>query len=228
MKRKQLMLIILSYVFATTILSSGMSYSSEDSVSGFIRDGYRILDIQSTKDIQQFTAYRGDYIKFQLPKNINDSIAVFPTLNESKSLTYDLETTAYFKMKQTGVYPFVIDSIQGQIRVVEYHQAKYKELSAQEADKYIEAHKPIVLDVRTLEEYKMGHFKNSVLIPVQDLQKRIGELSVHKSDTILIYCATGNRSTVASKILIDAGFTEVLNLRRGIVDWVKNNYLVEQ
>ncbi len=228
MKRKQLMLIILLYVFATTILSPGISHSSEDRVSGFIRDGYRILDVQSSTDAQQFTAYRGDYIKFRMPRNISDSIAVFPTLNESKSLTYDLETTAYFKMKQAGVYPFIIGSIQGQISVVEYHQVKYKELSAQEADKYIETHKTIVLDVRTLREYKMGHLKNSVLIPIQDLQKRIGELSGHKSDTILIYCATGNRSTVASKILIDAGFTEILNLRRGIVDWVKNHYSVEQ
>lgn len=228
MKRKQLILIILSYIFATTILAPGMSFSSEDRVSGFVQNGYRILDVQSSKDVHQFTVYRGDYIKFKLSENTSSSIAKFPTLNESKPITHDLEATAYFKMKQAGVYPFIIGSIQGQIRVIEYQESKYKELSALEADLYIETYNPIVLDVRTLNEYKRMHLKNSVLIPVQDLQKRIKELGNHKNDTILVYCATGNRSTVASKILIDSGFTKILNLKRGISDWVKNHYSVEQ
>ena len=227
MKLKQLILIIFLLVFATTILSCGISYSSKERVSGFVQSGYRILDIKHSKDAQQFTVYRGDYIKFRLTKDTTDLVALFSTLNKSKLLTYDLETTAYFKMKQTGVYPFNIGSIQGQITVIEYHQAKYKKLSAKEAYSYIEVHKPLVLDVRTLREYKRGHLKNSVLIPVQELQKRIVELSTYKSDPILIYCATGNRSTVASKILIDAGFTEIRNLRHGIVGWVKNRYSVE-
>ena len=54
---------------------------------------------------------------------------------------------------------------------------------------------------------------------MQEFQKRIGELAAHKDDPILVYCRTGNRSTVAAKLMIDAGFTQVVNLRRGIVDW---------
>ena len=48
---------------------------------------------------------------------------------------------------------------------------------------------------------------------------RIGDLEVARGRPVFIYCRTGNRSTVAARQLIDAGFSEVINLRRGIVDW---------
>jgi rhodanese-related sulfurtransferase len=54
---------------------------------------------------------------------------------------------------------------------------------------------------------------------VQALQGRIAELAAHKQEPVLIYCASGNRSTVAAKLLIDAGFEQVINLRRGIAEW---------
>ncbi|WP_300464661.1 rhodanese-like domain-containing protein [Desulfobacula sp.] len=228
MKQKPLMRIIFLYVIATVLLSIGMSCGSEESVSGSVQDGYRVLDIQSSEKIQQFTVYRGDYIKFRLPKEISTTTIVFPTLKESKPLTSHLETAAYFKMKQTGIYPFNMGALQGQIKVIDYQEETYRELSAQQADDFIKVHHPFVIDVRTLREYKNGHLENAVLLPVQELQKRIGELSGHKNDKILLYCATGNRSTVASKILIDAGFTDIFNLRKGIADWVKHRYPVVQ
>jgi len=72
----------------------------------------------------------------------------------------------------------------------------------------------------------MGHLENSILIPVQELQSRINELRAYKNNNILIYCATGNRSTVASKILIDSGFMKISNLKNGIAEWAKGQYRV--
>ena len=40
-----------------------------------------------------------------------------------------------------------------------------------------------------------------------------------KARPLLVYCRSGNRSTVAAKLLIDAGFNDVINLRHGIVEW---------
>jgi rhodanese-related sulfurtransferase len=51
----------------------------------------------------------------------------------------------------------------------------------------------------------------------------LGELAVYRDRDVVIYCATGNRSTVAAKILLDAGFERVYNIRYGIVDWWKNH-----
>jgi rhodanese-related sulfurtransferase len=41
---------------------------------------------------------------------------------------------------------------------------------------------------------------------------------------ILIYCATGNRSTVASRILADLGFKRIYNLRYGVYDWARKGH----
>ena len=75
--------------------------------------------------------------------------------------------------------------------------------------------------MRTGGEFAGGHLEGAVLIPVQELARRGGELAAHKQDPVLIYCATGNRSTVAAKMLVDAGFEQVINVRRGIKEWMR-------
>ena len=82
---------------------------------------------------------------------------------------------------------------------------------------------PLILDVRTPREFQAGHLPDAVLIPVQVLQANISRLASYRAREILVYCATGNRSTVASKILIDGGFKQIANLRHGIVDWQSRN-----
>ena len=77
-------------------------------------------------------------------------------------------------------------------------------------------------------EYATGRLENSTLIPVQELQQRYTELARYKDENIFIYCATGNRSTVAAKILIDNGFTRIHNLRYGLFDWADNGYPVSR
>ena len=51
---------------------------------------------------------------------------------------------------------------------------------------------------------------------------RVGDAG-HAQRPVLICCATGNRSTVAAKILIDRGVQRVYNLRPGIAGWEREN-----
>jgi rhodanese-related sulfurtransferase len=99
----------------------------------------------------------------------------------------------------------------------------YREVSANEAAQLINNEHPFILDVRTPGEYSSGHLQNAVLIPVQELQGRLKELAAYKDREILIYCASGYRSKVASKILIDNDFKQIANMRHGIYEWVKKN-----
>jgi rhodanese-related sulfurtransferase len=86
----------------------------------------------------------------------------------------------------------------------------------------------IILDVRTPQEYeKDGHIPNSILIPVQILPQYIKELEKFKDKKVLVYCRSGNRSVLASKILEQNGFKKVYNLKYGIIDWKKQNFSVE-
>lgn len=218
-----------SMIIAVLIAVLGTVYpafSSEKRIDGKIENGYRVLTLESGKEIQDFHVYRGDYIKFRLPGELKEARVFIPALDEQKNLTDDIESAPFIKMKKTGDYSYTIGVVTGTITVIEYEQPSYKALSAKEAEAFIKQRKPFILDVRTPREYKSGHIANSTLIPVQVLQSRIEELDVYKNGPVLIYCATGNRSTVASKILIDSGFKEIVNLKRGIVDWHKKKFPV--
>jgi rhodanese-related sulfurtransferase len=74
-----------------------------------------------------------------------------------------------------------------------------------------------LLDVRTIEEYKTGHLRDATLIPVQSLEENLGMLRQDKDKKIIVYCATGNRSVSASRILEEKGFTP-LNVKGGIIE----------
>lgn len=214
------------YALILLVISGTHGYSSEDAVSGSVQDGYRILSIQPNVLEQSFMVYRGDYIKFALPEKFESPIVEFPTLGQKKSLSQDIKTTPYFKMKKKEVVPFQINNIQGRIRVIEYQWEGYQTLTANQANNFIKDQNPVILDVRTPKEYSNGHLENSILIPVQYLEKRISELHKYKNRAILVYCHTGNRSSVASKILIDGEFSNVVNLKYGIIDWYKKKYKV--
>lgn len=71
----------------------------------------------------------------------------------------------------------------------------------------------IVLDVRDEIERELGYIKGSINIPVNELRNRLGELD--KDKLIVIYCAIGVRGYIASRILLQNGFTKVKNLSGG-------------
>jgi rhodanese-related sulfurtransferase len=170
--------------------------------------------------------YRGDYVKFAFDDSLKDPLLKIPALSIEQILSNDPDKAPYFKMKSTGTYAFSLGPVTGEIAVIAYRQAHYREVSAKEALNMIRDSEPLILDVRTPFEYRQGHIENSVLIPVQELQSRLKDLDVHKRRDILIYCATGNRSTVASKILIDSGFERIVNMRHGIYEWHRKHYPV--
>jgi sulfur-carrier protein adenylyltransferase/sulfurtransferase len=75
-----------------------------------------------------------------------------------------------------------------------------------------------VLDVREPHEYPIANI-GAPLIPVGDLEKRIGELSAQKDSEIYIHCRSGARSQKAALILKNAGFSNVSNVSGGILAW---------
>lgn len=67
----------------------------------------------------------------------------------------------------------------------------------------------IILDVRSPAEYKQGHVKKSMNIPLNELSNHLSKL---KKDTVIITCcASGMRSASAKSILKSNGFTTVYN-----------------
>ena len=84
-----------------------------------------------------------------------------------------------------------------------------------------------VLDVRTPEEYDgpLGHIKGARLIPVQELARRLSELSGVKDQHIFVICRSGGRSAQATRMLLDTGF-QATNVAGGMRAW--NNLIGKQ
>jgi phage shock protein E len=90
---------------------------------------------------------------------------------------------------------------------------------------YEENNKPhLLLDVRTPEEFATGHIPGAVNISVESLQSRLSEVS--NDAPIIVYCRSGNRSAVASKILSDANYSTIFDMG-GIIDWTSQGLPVE-
>jgi sulfur dioxygenase len=84
-----------------------------------------------------------------------------------------------------------------------------------------------ILDVREPEEFTgpLGHIRGAILIPLGELATRAGELA--RDRPIVAVCRAGSRSAQATVILRQAGFTDVANLRGGMLRWRAEGHSVE-
>jgi rhodanese-related sulfurtransferase len=228
MRKMIFKIILLSLLLNSFDITPAVSDSSPQhpAVSGRIVGGFRVLELTGKSKDLKLTVYRGDYIKFKFDSAIGEPVLSIPDLSIRQKLSADVEESPYFKMEKTGEFPFDLGALKGVITVIAYQQANYQEVTPQEADGLIRNIQPLILDVRTPTEYSRGHLRDSVLIPLQQLQNRWQDIAMYRNQDVLIYCATGNRSTVAAKILIDHGFKRIFNLRQGISGWERELYPV--
>lgn len=104
--------------------------------------------------------------------------------------------------------------------------AAEKNISAREAKALMASNRNILLlDVRTPQEFSQGRLPGAVLLPIGDLERRIGEVPRNKS--IVVYCTVGSRSKSAAKLLVQKGYTDVYNISFGLLDWYRNGYPVQ-
>jgi sulfur-carrier protein adenylyltransferase/sulfurtransferase len=91
------------------------------------------------------------------------------------------------------------------------------EITVQELKERLENGKEVtVLDVREPYEYEVANI-GARLIPLGELPERLVELD--KDETFAIHCRTGARSANAVRLLQDAGFENVYNVKGGITAW---------
>ena len=100
---------------------------------------------------------------------------------------------------------------------------QYKQLDTTEAVRLLNSDNTIVVDVREANEISQGRIRGAKHIPLGQLANRIGELEKFKTQAILVYCRSGNRSAMASHTLTKHGFTQVNNLAGGMTAWEAAN-----
>ena len=89
----------------------------------------------------------------------------------------------------------------------------YKRISIDEAKTLMEKEEGyILLDVRTKGEYESGYIPGAINIPLSDIDEKIISFLPDKSQMILVYCRSGNRSREASDKLSKLGYSNVLEI----------------
>lgn len=101
-------------------------------------------------------------------------------------------------------------------------QSNGKAVSPKVFSEQIKATKdPVVLDVRTPEEFADGYIQNAINIDFYkpDFKSQIARLN--KEQTYFVYCKAGGRSASAADIMRKEGFKNVVDLDGGITEWEK-------
>jgi len=97
-----------------------------------------------------------------------------------------------------------------------------KELKGEELNKIEkddkEKEKYLVIDVRDANEYKEGHVKHAINIPLADIEKHAEHLSAWKDKEVVTICNTGKKSKEAADKLVKAGLKKVSNAQ-GVKDY---------
>ena len=75
----------------------------------------------------------------------------------------------------------------------------------------------LLIDVREPDEWAIGHIEGAVLVPLATVPARCPEWDLDSE--IVVMCRSGKRSADALAFLAQSGFTNLTNLRGGILGW---------
>src|SRR4029077_4306153 len=85
-----------------------------------------------------------------------------------------------------------------------------------------------IIDVRETEEFATGHLPGARHVPRSYLESRIEGVVPDRSQRVVLYCASGNRSALGAKTLTDdLGYERVESMTGGITLWKDRGYEVE-
>ncbi len=93
-------------------------------------------------------------------------------------------------------------------------------VNSTDAEKLIRDVGVFLLDVQPAEDFKGGHIPGATSIPVKELAQRLRELPADKTQPILVYCRSGERSSRAAQLLHQSGRKDIYHLTGGLRSWV--------
>ncbi|HOB62825.1 MAG TPA: rhodanese-like domain-containing protein [Candidatus Competibacteraceae bacterium] len=94
------------------------------------------------------------------------------------------------------------------------------------ADNPAAAAPPLVIDVRSADEYQQSHVRQAVNVPYDQIASRIAALAPAHDTPIALYCHSGRRAGIAEQTLHQLGYSHVEN-KGGLSDMQRNGYPTE-
>jgi rhodanese-related sulfurtransferase len=87
---------------------------------------------------------------------------------------------------------------------------------------------PLILDVRSVDEFQAGHLPGAINIPHTEIAARLNELPTNKDAEIVVHCLTGKRAGMAAETLTTAGFSRIRHLDGDYAGWAAAKLPLEQ
>ena len=95
------------------------------------------------------------------------------------------------------------------------------QMNSDELIEFIELNDAILVDVRTEDEYNSGYIENSLNIDYFSNDFSVNADKLDKNTPIILYCRSGNRSSMSANKISKLGFKEIYNLEGGILEWIE-------
>ena len=89
------------------------------------------------------------------------------------------------------------------------------------------AHPPLILDVRSPEEYAQGHLPAALNIPHTAIEAELTRLEPYRDRNIVVYCKSGRRAGIALELLKGRGFRKLRHLEGDYTSWSAEGRPVE-
>jgi rhodanese-related sulfurtransferase len=102
-------------------------------------------------------------------------------------------------------------------------QGEPREVSREQARKMVEEGAQLI-DVRADHEWDAGRIAGAKHVPLPEVPQRTAEIDQDRP--VVIYCRGGNRSSMATTALTEAGF-DAVKLSEGIVGWAGDDLPLE-
>jgi len=110
-----------------------------------------------------------------------------------------------------------------------FELAAVAQITVNELNELLSTQEPLqIVDVRRPPEYESGHVPQAIPSSLANLPQNFGSLGLDPTKLTAVICAGGYRSSAASSILEQHGFSNLLNVTGGTSAWIGAGYPVEQ
>jgi rhodanese-related sulfurtransferase len=112
--------------------------------------------------------------------------------------------------------------------LVDKARAATQQVSIKDLKDAIDANKEmVILDVREPNEYDVAHIPDAINVPRGLLEFSIWTVVPNREEKIFVYCKTGARAALATKLLNEMGYKNAVAVNTGGVAWVQAGYPVK-
>ncbi|HET7433750.1 MAG TPA: rhodanese-like domain-containing protein [Thermoanaerobaculia bacterium] len=103
----------------------------------------------------------------------------------------------------------------------------YAEVSPTIANEMVlDSRQVVILDVRSVNAYRgpAGHIAGALNAPFDTIERQLPELLPYQNQTVLVYGDSENDGAIAAKLLMLAGFRNVVHIAGGLQGWIERGY----